>query len=62
MQLYEIIFNYAFILVKTYSTIMILTILCIEQHLIEIRLIAVKGLPDFVNSLLISQVTIHETV
>lgn len=39
----------------------ILTVLRIEQHLIEIRLIVVKGLSDFFYSLLISQVTIHET-
>ena len=39
---------------------MIPTILCIEQHLIETGLIIVEGFSDFVYSLLISQVTIHE--
>lgn len=44
--------------VKTRNSI--LTILCIEQHLIEIGLIVIKGPSDFVYSLLISQVTVHE--
>lgn len=44
-----------------YGSIVILTILCIEQHLIEMGLIVIKGLSDVVYSLLISQVTIHET-
>lgn len=38
----------------------ILTVLRVEQHLIEIRLIVVKGLSDVFYRLLISQVTIHE--
>lgn len=49
------------VLVKSQDSTVILTILCIEQHLIEIGLIVIKGLSDFVDSLLISQVTVHET-
>lgn len=39
---------------------MIRTVLCIKQHLKEIGLVVLKGLSDFVYSLLIGQVTIHE--
>lgn len=37
-----------------------LTILCIEQHLVELGLVVIKGLSDFVYCLLIRQVTVHE--
>lgn len=37
-----------------------LTVLCIEQNLVEMRLVVIKGLPDFVDRLLVGQVTIHE--
>lgn len=50
-----------FLLVKTQDSMSILTILCVEQHLIEIRLVVIKGLLDFVYRLLVGQVTIHET-
>ncbi len=46
------------IVVKTWDSI--LTVLCIEQHLVEMGLIVIKGPSDFVYSLLISQVTVHE--
>lgn len=52
--------NHAFIFVQAGASIVTLTILCIEQHLIELGLIVIKGLSDFVYRLLISQVTIHE--
>lgn len=37
-----------------------LTILGIEQHLVELGLVVIKGLSDFVHCLLIRQVTVHE--
>lgn len=39
-----------------------LTVLGVEQHLVELRLMVVKGLPDFVHHLLVCQVTVHEAV
>lgn len=54
------VFNHAFILVQAQASTVTLTILCVEQHLIELGLIVIKGLSDFVYCLLISQVTIHE--
>lgn len=39
-----------------------LTVLGVEQHLVELRVVVVKGLSDFVHHLLICQVTIHEAV
>lgn len=39
---------------------MTLTVLGVEQHLVELRLVVVEGLSDFVDHLLIGQVTVHE--
>lgn len=41
---------------------MTLTVLGVEQHLVELGLVVVKGLSDLVDHLLISQVTVHEAV
>lgn len=38
-----------------------LTIFCVQQHLIELGLIVIKGLSNVVYSLLISKVAVHET-
>ena len=43
------------------GSVVILTVLCVEQHLVELGLIVIKGLSDFLNRLLISHVTVHET-
>lgn len=37
-----------------------LTVLSIEEHLVELGLIIIKGLSDFVYRLLVSEVTVHE--
>lgn len=37
-----------------------LTVLCVEQHLVELGLIVIECPPDFVYRLLVSQVTVHE--
>lgn len=37
-----------------------LTVLCVEQHLVELGLVVIKCPPDFVYGLLIGQVTVHE--
>lgn len=37
-----------------------LTVLCVEQHLVELGLIVIKRPPDFVYHLLVSQVAVHE--
>lgn len=37
-----------------------LTVLCVEQHLVELGLVVIKCPPDLVYGLLIGQVTVHE--
>lgn len=37
-----------------------LTVLGVEQHLVELGLVVIKRPPDFVYHLLIGQVTVHE--
>lgn len=37
-----------------------LTILSIEEHLVELGFIIIKGLSDFVYRLLVSEVAVHE--
>jgi len=47
--------------VKNSKCIVKRTILCIEQHINKMGLVVIEGLFDVVYSLLISQVSIHET-
>lgn len=47
---------------KTKSLEVPLTVLGVEQHLVELRLVVVKGLSDFVHHLLVGQVSVHEAV
>lgn len=49
-----------YLLFNTKTLLVTLTGLSVQQHLVELGLVVVKGLLDFVDHLLISQLTVHE--
>lgn len=51
-----------YLLINTKTLQVTPTVLGVEQHLVELWLVVVKGLSDFVDHLFISQVTVHEAV